>query len=523
MGSKARKTAVIAGAGPAGLTAAYEFLHRTDVHPVIFEQSDVIGGICRTVNYKGNRMDIGGHRFFSKSDRVMKWWQNIFPFEETPSPNDLVSKRIDPARTDKVMLIRERSSRILSRRKFYRYPLSLSAETLSNLGLRRLVKTGASFVRARIFPIRPEVSLRDFIVNRFGTELYFTFFRAYTEKVWGVPCNRIKAEWGAQRIKGLSLARALLDPLKKIFRRNSGIAQKNTETSLIERFLYPKYGPGQLWDEVARIVKEKGGEIFTNCQVVNVRTSEGRVDAVDIQDEKGQIRTQRLDYFISSMPVKDLIGCFADKAPKEVAEVAKNLLYRDFITVGVLLKKIRLLDQKKGGANGLPPDNWIYIQEEDVKVGRIQIFNNWSPYLVKDPDTVWIGMEYFCSEGDKFWAKPDDEIKRLAVEELQKLGLADGEDVLDTTLIRMKKAYPAYFGSYDRLREIQDFTDGFENLFLIGRNGMHRYNNQDHSMLAAMVAVDNILSGIKAKENLWAVNTEREYHEEKARERVKKS
>ncbi len=521
-----RKIAVIVGAGPAGLTAAYELLEKTDVLPLVFEMSSEIGGISRTVDYKGNKMDIGGHRFFSKSDRVVAWWTKILPLQggaAADTSTELTYQRNkmsvprkndgpDPEKTDKVMLVRERRSRIYFLRKFFDYPLSLGIKTLADLGFMKSARIIVSYLRARLFPIRPEASLRDFLINRFGTELYLTFFRSYTEKVWGVPCDRIRADWGAQRIKSLSLQKALLNQVKGLLRRET---PRNTPTSLIERFMYPKFGPGQMWNEAARIVVERGGTIQLRHRLARTFVENGRVTAVEFEDAStGRTLRVECDYLISTMPVKDLIRSIGEPVPAPVREAADGLIYRDFITVGVLLKRMRI-----GGANetgNRPPDNWIYIQERDVKVGRLQIFNNWSPYLVRDPETVWIGMEYFCQEGDEFWERKDADILRFAVRELVKMGMASEEDFLDGTVVRMQKTYPAYFGTYSRFPEIREYTDGIENLFLIGRNGMHRYNNQDHSMLTAMAAVENIAAGVKTKDNIWSVNIEDEYHEDKS-------
>lgn len=528
-----QKTAIIIGAGPAGLTAAYELLHKTNIKPIIYEMSSDIGGIAKTVNYKGNRIDMGGHRFFSKSDRVMKWWQNILPLAGRLSVDDLLldisyqnKKREviiqkngpDPKKIDKIMLIRKRLSRIFFLRKFFDYPISLSKKTMLNLGIMRLIKMGLSYIKIKLFPIQEEKSLEDFFINRFGRELYATFFKDYTEKVWGVPCNRIKPEWGAQRIKGLSIGKAIMQALKNGLKKSSDISQKQTETSLIEYFLYPKYGPGQMWEETARIIKEQGGQIFLNYKIVGIKCVENKIVEVRIKDElTGEITNIKGDYFFSTMPVKELIQCFESEVPSDVYKVANGLVYRDFITVGLLLKKLKVKNETKiQSLNNIIPDNWIYIQERDVKIGRIQIFNNWSPYMVKDPSTIWIGLEYFCNEGDNLWNMPEKEFSKFAVGELAKIGIIDKEDVLDSTVIKLKNTYPAYFGTYDQFDVVRNFTDTIENLFLIGRNGMHKYNNQDHSMLAAIVAVENIINGIKTKDNIWAVNTELEYHEEKA-------
>ncbi|MBU0757901.1 MAG: NAD(P)/FAD-dependent oxidoreductase [Nanoarchaeota archaeon] len=521
------KTAIIIGAGPAGLTSAYELLEKTDIVPIIFEQSNDIGGISKTVRYKGNRMDIGGHRFFSKSDVVMGWWANIMSTQGAPSKDDLVLKRNiefntggpDPEKTDDVMLIRTRLSRILHLRKFFDYPISISAQTIKNLGLIKTAKIGFSYIYSRFFPIKKENSLEDFFINRFGKELYSTFFKDYTKKLWGVPCNKLPPEWGAQRVKGLSVSKAILHFFRTKFSRKSTISQKDIETSLIQRFLYPKFGPGQMWEKVAAIVEKKGGKIHKQKKVTGLEHKNGKIINVSVFDQKSK-KTEifKADYFFSTMPVKDLVLSFAPPPKKEVLDIAEGLMYRDFITVGVLLKRLKIKNQTKTKTIGnIIPDNWIYVQERDVKLGRIQVFNNWSPYLVKDlENTVWLGLEYFCSEGDSFWNKTDKDLSGYAVRELEKIGVIEAKDVIDSTVIRMPKTYPSYFGTYNRFDTVQQYTDGFENLFLIGRNGMHKYNNMDHSMLAAITAVSNIIDGKKGKANIWTINTEQEYHEEKS-------
>jgi len=502
-----KKKVIIIGAGPAGLTAAYELLDRGDFDVVILEATDRIGGISQTVEYKGNRMDIGGHRFFSKSDRVMNWWQKMMPVV-SDAPMDH-----DPESAAKVMLVRNRLSRIYFGRKFYAYPIRLDFLTIRNLGLRRIILIGLSYCLAMLKPIKPEESLEDFFINRFGKQLYRTFFKDYTEKVWGVPCNQIKPEWGAQRVKGLSVSKALWHALKSIFPKDNGIHQKDTETSLIERFLYPKLGPGQLWEEVALKVNEKGGIILKNCRVTSIALKENAVTGVLYQDQLvSEDRFQDADFILSSMPVRDLIGGMGSLVPESVRAVANGLLYRDFIALGLLFRKMTV--QKPDCIDGQRiPDNWIYIQEADVKVGRVQVFNNWSPYMVNDQKTVWLGLEYFCQEGDELWNSPDQDLINMGIEELKKIGFCSPDDFLDGTVVRMPKTYPAYFGTYDQFDTIRRFTDSIDNLFLLGRNGMHRYNNQDHSMLTAMTAVDLILAGDTSKEQIWAVNTEEEYHE----------
>jgi protoporphyrinogen oxidase len=520
------RRALIIGAGPAGLTAAYELLTRTDVLPIVLEKSEYMGGISRTVNYKGNRIDIGGHRFFSKSDRVMNWWLNIMPMQRVDGdaaqityqrqtatvPNPAAGP--DPECEDCVMLVRPRKSRIYFMRKFFDYPISLTADTLKKLGLLKTARIGLSYVRSVLFPIRNERNLEQFFINRFGRELYLTFFKSYTEKVWGIDCKEISAEWGAQRIKGLSIYKTILHFLKKMRpRRNAGIAQKDVETSLIEQFLYPKFGPGQMWEEVARRVKDLGGEILMHWSVEEIEhDAAGQVIAVYATNAITKQRERfAADYFFSTMPIKELVAAMNPPAPAEIREISDGLMYRDFITVGVLCERFKLRE-----ADGqVVKDNWIYVQEPDVLVGRLQIFNNWSPAMVADSSHVWIGLEYFCNDTDALWKKSDLEMIALAKSELASMDVLDPQDVLDATVIRVPKTYPAYFGSYNRFPEIIAWSNQLQNLFLVGRNGMHKYNNQDHSMLAAMTAVDNIVAGVHSRDNLWSLNTEQEYHEKK--------
>ena len=524
------RTAVIIGAGPAGLTAALELLRRTDIRPIVLEATDAIGGISRTVEYKGNRMDIGGHRFFSKSDRVMQWWLELMPLESTVAQNGSVANAIRyhgqeralpaiPAHApvedpDRVMLLRPRKSRIYFLRRFFDYPIRLTAGTLLNLGLVRTCHAGFSYLRAALFPKRSEKTLEDFLVNRFGRQLYHLFFESYTEKVWGVPCSQISAEWGAQRIKGLSLRGVVVHFFKTHFRSRAvtaEIAQKSSETSLIEQFLYPKLGPGQLWEHVADLVRQGGGEVHLNRPVDRVIRSGDRIAAVEARSAEGERLNFPADFVFSTMPVQDLIRAMSVPAPEEVRAVSEGLIYRDFITVGVLASRLAVHEK-----DGSPlKDNWIYIQEPDVQVGRVQIFNNWSPAMVADPSKVWIGLEYFCFQTDALWQMSDEDLTSLAGEEIDRIGILRAEDILDAHVVRMPKTYPAYFGSYDRFDTIRAYTDSIENLYLIGRNGMHKYNNQDHSMLTAMTAVDNIALGITSKANLWRINTEMEYNEEK--------
>jgi len=518
------KTAIIIGAGPAGLTAAWELLERSDILPIIIEaDSTYVGGIARTVNFKGNRIDIGGHRFFSKSDRVMKWWFNILSIdpdeENTITINYQGKKReIDPdsltgsGRPD--MLVRKRKSRIYYDRKFFDYPVKLNMDTIRKLGFSKLLRIGMSYMRSSLFPIRNEKTLEDFFINRFGKELYHTFFKEYTEKVWGLPCQEISAEWGRQRIKGLNLRKSLGHFFAGFFGKNDDLDQKGKETSLIEHFLYPKLGPGQLWEAVRDEIRAKGGILKMNSQCVGIQSIGTQISGIYIKDEAGKTELLQGDYYFSSMPIKDLIYGWKGEVPDSVSQVAAGLEYRDFFTVGLLLNGLKIKEDHPN-ASELIEDNWIYIQEPDVKIGRLQVFNNWSPFMVAKSDTVWLGLEYFCQESDTIWNESDENLIALGTQELAKIGIIEEESVIDSCIIRMPKAYPAYFGSYADFDQIRSFTDQFENLFLVGRNGMHKYNNQDHSMLTAITAVDAILAGSSNKSKLWEINTEENYHEEK--------
>jgi protoporphyrinogen oxidase len=519
-----KRVAVIAGAGPAGLTAALELLRRSDIQPIVFDCDGQVGGISKTINYRGNRMDLGGHRFFSKSDWVMRWWQELLPVESDQGEEpirihyqrqaaELVRSSVEPSSPDAVMLVRQRLSRIFYRRRFFDYPLKLNAKTLTNMGLMETFLVGSSYLNAKALPHRPENSLEDFFINRFGDRLYRTFFKDYTEKVWGVPCTEISAEWGAQRIKGLSVTKALTHAFASQFRSRKDTAQKATETSLIERFLYPKFGPGQMWEQAAHHVAARGGEIHLGHRVIGLERTDDRVTAVLVKDEaSGSTRLVPCSFFLSTMPVRDL-SAMLKPSDDQVVRVSAHLPYRDFMTAGLLLRKMHRLGGP-AAANGMPPDNWIYIQEPDVRIGRLQIFNNWSPHMVADPAKIWLGLEYFCREGDDLWSMNDSRFVEFAASELEKIGMIDRHDVLDGTVARVPKAYPAYFGEYRDFGLVRAFLARFSNLYPIGRNGMHRYNNQDHSMLAANCAVNAILNDGAGKDDIWAVNAEESYHEE---------
>ncbi len=518
-------TAIIIGAGPAGLTAAIELQRNSKIKPILIEAGQQVGGISRTVRYKGNRMDIGGHRFFSKSDRVIQWWLDLLPIEKNVGEDGQLryqgmqrnlpatNATSNPQTDDLVMLVRHRKSRIYFLRRFFDYPIRLNSDTLMKMGVVRTLHAGVSYLRSALLPKRKALTLEDFLINHFGKKLYLTFFKSYTEKVWGVPCDQISAEWGAQRIKGLSLKGVVTNFLKKAIgrRRSDDIAQKDVETSLIEKFLYPKFGPGQLWEHAADLIRTGGGEIHFGIHVDRIHIDGDKVTSIEGVNEAGERVSYAGGYFFSTMPVRDLIRAVSAHVPKEVTEVSEGLMYRDFITVGLLAGKLAVTED-----DGSPlKDNWIYVQEPDVKVGRLQIFNNWSPYLVGREDKIWIGLEYFCNDTDPLWKLSDEEMARFVIEEVTRIGILKSEDVEDFHVVHVPKTYPAYFGTYDRFDVIRDYTDRFENLFLIGRNGMHKYNNQDHSMLTAMTAVENIVNGVTAKDNIWAVNTEQDYLEER--------
>ncbi len=513
------KKALIIGAGPAGLTAAYELLTKSkDIEVVVFEESDCFGGISKTVNYKGNRMDMGGHRFFSKIPEVNAWWDHMLPMQGHPTYDDIILHRPmpvaeggpDPEKEDRVMLTRHRVSRILFDTKFYDYPISLKPETFKNFGLLTTLKVGFSYLGS-MFHKLPEDNLENFYINCFGRKLYSMFFEYYTENLWGRHPSEIDASWGAQRTKGLSIMGILKDFFGKLFK----VKNRKVNTSLIEEFKYPKLGPGQLWDVTAAEVEKLGGTIIKNAKVTRVHKNANNVLTSLTYEKDGQEFTMEGDYFISSMPVKDLVGGMND-VPADAARIAAGLPYRDYMTLGVLVPKINLVNKTNiRTVNNIVPDCWVYVQDRNVKLGRFQIYNNWSPYMIKDLEhTVWIGLEYFVNEGDEYWNMTEEEFAKIGVSEMIKLGLIDSPDVvLDVHMEKVKKAYPAYFDTYDEIDRLIDYLSSIENLYCVGRNGQHRYNNIDHSMVTSFEAVKNILTGSKDKKNIWSVNTEQEYHE----------
>ena len=514
------KKVYIIGAGPAGLTAAYELLKQSREYEVIvLEESDAMGGISKTVNYKGNRMDMGGHRFFSKVPEVNEWWYHMLPLQGSPAYDDIILSRNvplekngpDPEKDDRVMLKRNRVSRIYYDQKFFDYPISLKWETFANMGLVTDIVAAFSYL-ASVVHKREEKSLEDFYINRFGRKLYSMFFERYTENLWGRHPSEIDPSWGAQRAKGLSVFAIIKDMFGKLLPSKKN---RHVETSLIESFSYPKLGPGQLWDVTAEEIKKMGGAIQTGCKVVSFEKNADNHIVSLTYEKDGQPRTVEGDIFISSMPIKDLVGGMNDVPAKEAA-IAAGLPYRDYRTLGVLIRKLYLKNKTKIETIGnIVPDNWIYVHDRTVQIGRFQIYNNWSPYMVADLEhTVWVGLEYFCSEGDDLWNMSEEDFAAFGISEMIQIGLINSEkDVLDTHAESVKKAYPAYFDTYNEIDALVNYLNSIDNLYCVGRNGQHRYNNIDHSMMTSFETVKNIVNGIKNKDNIWNVNTEKEYHE----------
>ena len=512
-----KKKVIIIGAGPAGLSAAYELLKDNKHYDVIIiEENNQVGGISKTIKYHGNRMDLGGHRFFTKIDRVNDYWNEVMPIQGKKSKDDKIlniDKNLningpDPEKTTHVRLVRHRVSRIYYLKKFFDYPISLKKSTIKSLGIKNTIICGFSYLKS-IFIKKKEDSLENFYINRFGKKLYSMFFEKYTEKLWGRHPKDISAEWGAQRVKGLSIIGVITNALR---------INKKKETSLIDEFTYPKYGPGSLWEKVAEEIENKGGTILLNNKVEKINIKDNKIISVECNN-----RIIDGDIFISSMPIKDLIESINGNVPKKVKTTAENLPYRDFVTIGLLVKKLNIKNETNiKTINNIVPDCWIYVQEDNIKMGRIQIFNNWSPYMVKDyENTVWIGLEYFCNENDDFWNKKDKDLKNLAVKELISMGIINEKNILDYHVEKIKKAYPAYFDTYKDIDIVRKYINKFDNLYCIGRNGQHRYNNMDHSVMTGFLTADHIQNKIKSKDEIWNVNTEEEYHEEKIVEKKK--
>ncbi len=514
-----KKKVVIIGAGPAGLTMAYTLLKKSkDYDVIIVEEDKLVGGISKTISYHdGYKMDLGGHRFFSKNKEINKLWQEILPIQAKESYEDkilnidkhLPKKGPDPEKNDKVLLIRNRVSRIYYDKSFYDYPITIKLQVFRQLGLRTTLSCGFSYLKS-IFVKKEENNLENFYINRFGKKLYSIFFEGYTEKLWGRSPKEIDSSWGRQRVKGLSI----IEIIKDYFRRVLKIDNKEKETSLIESFYYPKFGPGQMWEEMAKKINKMGGNILLNSKVIKINKNKNMIQSIII---KSNDKTEVIegDYFVSSMPIKDLIESL-NNVPKGIKDIALNLPYRDFITVGLVLKQFNLRNNTKlKTLHDITPDCWIYVQGKEQKLGRIQIFNNWSPYLVKNDNYISLGLEYFCNEGDDFWNKSNEELFRYATQELISMDIINTrDDVIDFHVVKVKKAYPAYFDSYKDFSLVREYLNGITNLYCIGRNGQHRYNNMDHSMETGIKAAQIIIDKEKDKSVIWNVNTEQVYHEE---------
>jgi protoporphyrinogen oxidase len=458
------------GAGPAGLTAAYE-LSKQRIPSVTLELDDVVGGLSRTVNYRGFLFDLGGHRFFTKVSAVEKIWNEVLGGE---------------------MILRPRLSRIFYQGKYFHYPLE-PWDVVKNLGLVELFRCALSYLKARLNPTLPEDDFATWVSNRFGERLFRTFFESYTEKVWGIPCKEIKAEWASQRIRGLSFSSAVRNALFPARDEPTGKSELRT---LTKEFRYPRKGPGMMWERMAEIVRSRGNEVRLQSPVDKVFWEPGAVTGVRAGGE-----IVEGSHYLSTLPVRHLVRALDPPPPAEVRDAAESLSYRDFLTVALMVK-----------GRDLFPDNWVYVHDPAVKVGRIQNFTNWSPEMSPDPEISCLGLEYFCSEGDALWSLSDEELLRLGQQELAHTGLAKDLPVIDGAVVRVYKAYPVYDDKYKAaLDVIRDFLDTLPNLQLVGRNGQHRYNNQDHSMLAAMLAVRNIQG---ARFDLWNLNTDQDYQEE---------
>ena len=521
-----KKKVVIIGAGPAGLTAAYELLKNSKEYNVcIIEEANQVGGISKTIEFDGYKIDTGIHRFFTKNDQVQNIWESLLPIQNSPAYDDIVLERnknfpkegSNPEKEDKSMLIRDRITRIYYGKKFYDYPVSLNFQTIKNMGIFTLIKAFFSYLKACIIK-KEETSLENFYINRFGKVLYSMFFESYTEKVWGINPSKISADWGSQRVKGVSISEVIKDMFRKLLKIKS---KKNTETSLIEQFIYPKLGAGQLYEEMANQIKKMGGKIILNAKVNKIYISNQKVTDISYECEK---KTKKIhtDICISSMPIKDLfLGFEGITIPKKINDIAINLPYREFMSVGLVVDKLKLKNKTKiKTLMDIVPDSWIYIQEKEVTMGRLQIFNNWSAYLFPKKEEiqnkVLVSLEYFCSEGDQYWNMSDQEFIEFAISEAEKIGLIDKKDVTNSVRIKIKKAYPAYFGTYQDFNQVVKYLNKFENLYCIGRNGQHKYNNMDHSMLTGIEASRSIIKQKKNKKAIWNVNTEKEYHETKS-------
>ncbi len=517
---------IIIGSGPAGITAALELSKHKNQEVCVLEKKAYIGGISATLDFDGNKVDLGPHRFFTKSQRVQQLWESVLPLQGKPSIDDIELEHQlsyskdknapDPEMTDNVLLYRPRLTRIYYSKKFFDYPVSLSFRTLKGLGFLNVMLIGFSYLKSLLFK-KKEVSLEDFFINRFGRRLYETFFKDYTEKLWGISCKDIPAEWGAQRVKGISIAQILKDIFSKLL---LGKRFKTKQTSMIEAFYYPKLGAGQMYEQMAKIAQNNGAVLSFNSDVEKIKIKDGLIHSVYIKKD-GQLQEIVGDNFLSSMPIKELIEKMEGDVAQKVKDVAAFLPYRNVRLAAFLFNKLKIKNTTKIKTyNNLIPDVWIYIQEKGVKAGRMEIINNFSPYLVKENrNQVCVTVEYFCSDNDDLWQQKDQDFLKTALDELVQMEIADADDFLSSKSFKIEKAYPAYFGSYKDFGVIKDFINSIPNLYPMGRNGMHKYNNMDHSILTALETVDCIVQKNSDKSLIWEVNTEQSYHEEKENEK----
>lgn len=519
-----KKKVVIIGAGPAGLTSAYYLLKNSEEYEVIvLEQEGMVGGISKTISMNGYLVDTGIHRFFTKNVEVQKIWEEILPIQSKPAYDEVILNKkreynyigSNPEIDDKSMLVKDRITRIFYNNKFYDYPITLNYSTLQNLGFINIIKISFSYLKALIFK-KKEKSLEDFYINKFGKVLYSMFFESYTEKVWGVHPSKMSSDWGAQRAKGISIIGVIKDFIKK----KIGIKKdNNTEKSLIEYFIYPKLGAGQMYSEMAKQIEKMGGKIYLNSKVKSIIIKDNRVNKI-IYEKDSKKEQIKVDICVESMPIKELFESIDGiEVPEDIYRIATKLPYRDFMSVCMVVDKINFSNTTSIKTLGASvPDSWIYIQDPSVEMGRIQIFNNWSPYIFKNKEDiakkVLIGIEYFCSDTDKNWKMSEKEFINFVIEEAKKIKLIDNNTAIEEAMrIKIPRAYPAYFGTYRNVDKVIGYLNKISNLYCIGRNGQHRYNNMDHSMLTGIETAKNIINGIIDRKNIWNVNTDREYHE----------
>lgn len=505
-----KKKIIIIGAGAAGMSAAYKLVTESDIKPIIIESESMIGGLAKTLVYDQTKADIGPHRFFTKNEKVMNLWKEVLPLQGFKAKDDIILNRktefyggnANPETDDNVFLRRRRFSRIYYMKKFFDYPVKMNLKTVMNLGMLRTVAAGLSYIKSCIIK-RKENNLEDFMINRFGKVLYRMFFEFYTQKVWGRHPKNISKEWGMQRIKGLSLLKAILS--KFSFKK---------ETSLIEEYFYPKLGAGQMWDKMAETIIEKGGEIHLNSKVVGMSLENNKIISLCVQTVEG-IKNYCADYIISSMPIKELIMGI-ESVPDNIKQIAEGLPYRDYQLISFKVNDFKLKNNTNHPTiDNICPDSWVYVQDREVSVGRIYIPKNFSPYLNENINDILICMEYFCNKGDELWEFSDDEMYEFAANELIKLNAVTSKnDIKESYRFKTEKAYPAYFDSYKDFDEIKNFINSIENLYLIGRNGQHKYNNMDHSTLSGISVAETIMYGGE-KTELWEINTEQVYQETK--------